>query len=1326
MRRWVVRPFVWGLLLLAVLLAGVVLFVQSPFAHRRAAALVIARTSEYLGRDIRVGRIDYDFFPLAFELYDVVIPGPGPDDPAVARVPLVRGEFSWRDLRQRVLRLEELQIVRPEIYFQFNPDGTNNLPVFRTRSRQGPRRIEFQLGRTIVENGTLRINERRLPLDLRAESIWGRAVGYGDEERGLARLEGLVTAQDVVATLPRATPYRFTASAKGSLLLRQGRVQLENVRLAGPDLKAQVKGAIDWRREKRGMELQLEAQGSSTLANRLGYLREPIEGPFHFQGSFTQAGRDWSWSGTATSPRIAIVNRVFSDIEADLTGIRERVDVDLERAGYAGGTVQGDIGIETGGRGERRPGVPVATVLTFDGLSLQDLLADQFPGEEFPIVSGISGRTSGELEYRFNTDAFLLGTGWVEAQVRGTSETGLPLTGRVPLTLDGGVISSDSIRLTAPAQEILGSGFSYDVESKRGRIGFRLVSQDVGPVGKLLLGLPERGEEPAFWLPTEGRGTAEGTAAFSGDDFSIRVALDLQDAVAPALTADTVHGTFNFTRRAIEDLRLEATGGGGALMLTGRVPLPPEGRETATEPLALAIDAAEWPVSGLGYFLPEAVTEQIQGEISGRLDLRGFPERLSGGIDAQIQDLTVSGNPAGQARATLSFDEGQVLVERAVLQTPAGSILARGTWDQPTGALDVTLDAPSLSLADEPFRTLLNGQLAGQVTVAGAASGTLEDPRAMVTVIGRNLALRGRPLGGDRETRLTATLNEEALEVNGSLLGLATFQGGGTLSREEVDVALDVRSDDLGTLAELLSPQPLPDFTGSLLGTLGLEADFSASDYRAVLRLADLRLTYEGRTITNLEPVVAELAPERVTVRSLYLGEAATGTELFATGTVGLDETMPLDLRFQGTIPAIWAELALPDWEVEGSLDILGAVRGTVGSPLVNGQGELSGGQVIIPNFPQAVEDINALLSFNRDRIDLEQLQARLGSGTVRANGRLVLPRAGGELSYLFNVGADGVSFRFPEGVLNRGNATVTLESTDTGRLLGGNITLESTLYVEDVQIELLQLLQNAFQRERLEVEETNELLATTELQLFVRGPDALRVRNNVANLQGDIDLAVRGTLARPVVFGEIEVDQGTLVFNDNEYEVERGLLTFTNPNRIDPVIDLVAQTRIQGFDITLNLGGTFEDLDIDFASDANLADLEIVSLIATGQRPGEEAGRELTAEGEQVGAGQIAQQILAGEAASAVTRRVGTLFGLDRFRINPVSTGVGQPVSGVAFTVGKRLSRDIFVTYTSDPDPNRQYIVQVEWQVQSNLLLVLTQEGDDSYAVDLQWQRRF
>src|SRR6185312_12955422 len=136
-------------------------------------------------------------------------------------------------------------------------------------------------------------------------------------------------------------------------------------------------------------------------------------------------------------------------------------------------------------------------------------------------------------------------------------------------------------------------------------------------------------------------------------------------------------------------------------------------------------------------------------------------------------------------------------------------------------------------------------------------------------------------------------------------------------------------------------------------------------------------------------------------------------------------------------------------------------------------------------------------------------------------------------------------------------------------------------------------------------------------------------------------------------------------------------------------------------FTVTLNLGGTFEKPDVHFSSDTNLADLEIFSLVATGQRPSPEAGYTPppTAD-QQTAPGDVARQFLYGQAASALTKRVGTLFGFDRFRIDPLTSAVGQPVSGVGFTVGKRLRK--------------------------NVTLVLTQVGDGTYTVDAQWERRF
>ncbi|HEY2293178.1 MAG TPA: hypothetical protein VGM86_20955 [Thermoanaerobaculia bacterium] len=100
-RRWVVRPFFWGLLLLAVLGTSVWFFVQSRLAREKLRERLIAPISHRLNRDVRIGSVDYSFFPPTFELRDVVIPGPRPADPPVARVPYVQMRASLNELLGR-------------------------------------------------------------------------------------------------------------------------------------------------------------------------------------------------------------------------------------------------------------------------------------------------------------------------------------------------------------------------------------------------------------------------------------------------------------------------------------------------------------------------------------------------------------------------------------------------------------------------------------------------------------------------------------------------------------------------------------------------------------------------------------------------------------------------------------------------------------------------------------------------------------------------------------------------------------------------------------------------------------------------------------------------------------------------------------------------------------------------------------------------------------------------------------------------------------------------------------------------------------------------
>lgn len=1351
-RRWVVRPFIWGFLFLVTLVAVAWFFLESPYAHRRTAALVVARAEELLNRDIKVGRVEYSLVDLSFELHDVVVSGPTPEDPDFARVPVVRVDFSWRNLRQRILRLQQIDIVRPYVYLRFNPDGTSNLPQLRTR-KGAKSRFQVQIGRVIVEDGVVEMDEMRLPLDLDARAVRALASGSNNPD-GTIRLDAHVTAQDVVTTLPRATPYPFTASVKGSFV--PGTVTFSAIRVAGPDLKATAEGGFQWRGKERRLGLEIAADGWAQLANRLGYVKEPLQGPFSFQGRLDRVGRDLTYGGTVRSPRLSALNREFDEIEAALVGGRDGMEIDVERALYAGGTVEGIISVayrKEGGRegDQSEPGTPVELDLTFDSLDIRTLAFDQF-GEDVPVVRDLAGRASGDLVYRFETGEPIAGSGLADVQFKAVqAQSGLPLSGTAPITIENGVLSSDAIRLTAPNQTVTGSDFVFDMDGGTGGFDFRLVSRDVGPLAPILRGdLPRgpKGEQPPpIWIPSEGSGTAEGSVDIADGRFTAALRLDLQDVVSPIVTADTVRGSFRYSPAAVDDLRLEAVADGGALMVTGRVPLEEEGRRRrAPEPLSLAIDAQEWPAQGIVAFLVPALAESgIEGRVSGRLDLGGTGDNLNGRAEVGIARLRVSGSDVGDVQAGVAFEGTQVRIERALAQTPAGSVFVAGTFDTESKVLDLTVDAPSLSLAADPLRQALGGEIEGRASLAAAIGGTLDRPQGTATLRGTGLTVSGRPLGETGSAEAMATWDGASLTASGSLLGLASFEGGGLLTMERADLRFQVRSDDLGTLVRIASPQPLPGLAGSFTGSVGFVSEFAGGTWNAELVLADLRARYEGHTLVNREPVLLEITPERLAVRSFYVGEPQTDNELFISGTVGFPGPAPvpagsgdqgglLDLRLQSTLAATWAEVFLPvGFEVEGYLDTLAVVRGTTSDPLLDGQGVIRDARVLVPEFPHALENIEGVILFNRDALVLDNLRAEMGGGTIRATGRVAIPGEGSDsVDYRLQVEAREVSVRWPEPFILRGDATLALVSEGKAgtRQIRGAVTLERAFFVQDVQTDAIPLLLQALQRERLEVVETDEFLATTQLNIQVDGPGALRVNNNVADLRGDIDLDVRGTLAVPVVFGEVEINPGgTLVYSDNEYEIERGRLTFTNPNRIDPIIDLVARTEVRSFDITLSLSGTLDRLDTRFASDEGLAELEVLALLFSGEQLDDPGLARPRAPGEVTPEQDVrAQSFLAGQAASLVSRRVNSLFGFDRFRIDPLaSSETGGAVGGVRLTVGKRISRDLFVTYTTNPASSEEYLVRLEWQVARNVVLVFTRNGrDDTYAVDAEWEKRY
>jgi len=1350
----VLRPAVWGLLIPLVALAGLLLYLRGDAAAERARAFLAARLSDALERPVTIGALELDLWPLAIEVRDLVIPGPDPGDRPLVVVPRGQVELSIESLRRPRFTVQRLWLDRPEVYVEIGAAGHTNLPHLAASSGGEPSSVEVKIGTLLIEGGSFTLNERTIPLDLDAQGVLTRLVGT---DGGLPLL-GRVEVARVMTTLPGGAPYPL--SIEGQVKIRETAVELLSGRVQGPDLATRVSGTYTWRGTESRLHLEAEGQGRAELVAALGYDTGGLRGPVRFDTRLNVNGAEWLLDGELTSERLEIAGWETRGLAAHFAGKAEGIDVEVRDARLLGGGAKGRVRVDL----TTRP-LPVEIDLDVADLNVRTLFANL----GVPL-RGVSGRAGGTLSYHLSSDAPLDGHGWANLRVRGGQiqaprDTGvqpaagqpvspprtIALGGEVSLVVDQGILSSEAIRLTSPFQRITVEALAIDLATGRGGFDFSVDSADVGRLG-LVLPPPAPGEGPLPWFPTTGQGLLAGHLDFGGEAGLVaELGLDLSAVETPGARADRVRGEMTLTETAVESLRLELDrtllGEAGALLITGRVPFETASAGEATSAtgigtgIDLTFDAAGWPFAEIRSFVPLELP--LEGSITGRLELFGDADTLGGELRASLTPVRLAGVEADRLSVEMTFGPEAVRVREARLALPAGEVSGWGELGLTgAGSLDLYLEAPDLALTAAPFTGLLGQGLSGQLAVRGVFGGTLEDPTAELTLDARELAVGSQILG---EAGAEAHWAGGELRASGSLLGLITFAGGGALGSERADLSFAVSSEAVRELAAVaLGEGSLPGglgagseatLGGSLAGALTVRGPLGETEVGLTLDV--IRLAYGEVHLGALEPARFRLTPTGVAVDSLYLGDHPEGgggedaSELFLFGEVGLAAGAPLDLRLQASLPARWAEPILPGAHIRGSVDALARIRGTAAAPRIDGQASLSEGEVLLQGFPHALEKIRAVALLYPDRLVLDSFTSQLAGGRVQAAGNARLEdNALGDWRLQANF-AD-LRLRYPEGWVVQGGGDLVLLPVEGGHMIRGAVKLTRASYVRDIELNLFQLLSGFLRRQRLEVGVADPVLTTTQLNVALAAPDAFRVRNNVADLSGSAELTVLGTLARPVIVGQVETAAGgTLVYGETEYRIERGLLTFARLDRIDPVVDLLAISRVREYEITLNLSGDLERMNASFSSEPPLSDLDVLALLSTGERLA--GGGDLTSVGPGGatggtglgGGGGGAEAFLYGQAASAVSSRVKSLFGLDKFRIDP-TTSAGGSVNSARLIVGQQITRDLFVTYQRDVSSNAQDLVEAEWRIRPGLVVVLSVVDGQQYGVDLRWDTRF
>lgn len=1322
LRRWVVRPLTWALTLALAGLGLALLYLSSTSMAERSRAFAVARLSEALGRPVALGALELGLLPLSLEVFDLEVPGPTPLDPPLARIPHAVVELSLSGFSRPVLTVRRVWLEKPEFYLEIGLDGRLNLPRLQPGGGGGGELV-VKLGELAVENGIFRLNELSMPLHVDAEGVEVLARGLPGEgpQSSSAGLEARLSIEKIVTTLADGRPY--PAKLSGGVRVTPGRVEILETRLEGLGLAARTSGSYRFEGVEQRLALVTEAHGDMSLLSALGYVEpEELAGDFHFQGELFWNAGTWLLTGKVDSPELKARRHTLTELSADVHGSQQELRFDLVRARYADGVLSGPVRVGLG----KRP-TPLVIDLSVDGIKARQVLADL--GLDLTMLAG---RLRGAVSYSLVVSAPFEGTGKAQLELYGAEPgTGvLPLAGNVALAVADGRIRAEAVALHGPDQEVLLRDLSVDLKTGAGSLLFAIASADAGGLAAVLP-LVDPGEPLPNWLPAAGRGGIEGSLIW-GERGRVEADLrvDLADVEIGGSYAGTLTGQLQLTAKAVESLDLRLERGAARLTVSGRVPFV-EGEEQ----LALTFEAWEWPYSLAKSFVP--VELPLDGPLSGRLELLGPADRLSGRLDASLTPARIGGLAASALTGRLRFDSERVSFEEIRLALEAGEVRGRGWLDLAEGnLLDLTFESAGLRLEAEPLAGYLGGNLAGRSSLAARWQGSLREPKIEVTLEVPALALAGRTLG---VASLGANLEGEQVALAASLPSLLEARGGGRLvlpsdvQEGSLDLTVELEGREVETLIEAFAGTRLDGLTGSFSGSLGLRGALTRPDVR--LKLARLSGSYQGLALANLEPVSAHLSADAVVIDSFYLGnqvalDPANGTEVFVGGEVLLTEGFPLDLHVQGTLPARWLEPFLPNLKLTGTINALGVIRGPAGSLGLDGQADLSDSRLILSGFPHALDDLTAVALIYPDQVVLDKLDARLAGGEVKAAGSFAL---GAEpfSTYHFQAQVREFSLRYPEGWAIEGSAALVLDplADGSGSMLAGRAALTRAAYQRELQASLFQLLQGYLRRQPVVMDTVDTALTRTQLAIEIDAPGTLRVNNNVADLRGTAELIVRGNLAKPALQGRVEVERGgTLEFDETEYELERGLLTFSRLDRLDPDVDLVARTQVSEYEVTLKLSGNLEKLTTSFSSEPPLPNLDVLALLATGDRPA--AGGVLTSPGgtNPLDGGSV-EGLLIGAATGAVTDRVKKLLRFDKLRIDPTAA-TGGSVNAARLLVGKQISRDLYVTYQQSLSSSDQNLVQAEWRLAPGLVVVLSSVAEKEigrqFAVDLRWEKRF
>ena len=797
------------------------------------------------------------------------------------------------------------------------------------------------------------------------------------------------------------------------------------------------------------------------------------------------------------------------------------------------------------------------------------------------------------------------------------------------------------------------------------------------------------------------------------------VGLDMKIGEGLAMGRLVVNGTPDSGTATFMDVTIFR--GDATLALNGAVNwLPGEGNVS----FDLDIAATNFPVADLASFLDFADIP-VTGKLTGTLKIAGRKEALEGSGKVTVREGVIMGEPIDVASADIVFTQGRMRATNVLVRAPAGEIRGEAELDLTNERFSYTISSSAIDPSKLKIAAGLADLLGGRIVLKSTGAGTFTQPELVVEAQLEDATLRGLTLPpGTAPPSIYIAVRNGRLVVRGAIGDIVTIEGEGAVGENmAIDGNVKITVNDIAR-AVAISPltSSLPA-SGNMVIDLKLGGRLTPIEALVVEATVPVfNFKFADHEFTAPEPLRVALRNGRVEFDSFALRR--TDSVFAVTGFAEITGNKRLDVDVRGRIEAALLQLFMRDVRAEGHLDVAMNAGGTIAAPKFTGTAELIDAEVKFSGFPQLIDEINGTLRFAGDRIEIESLRATVGGGSVVAGGFLTLEGMVPARARITLQGTD-VALRAYEGMTIAGNFTLLLSGDLERASLTGDIDVTRALYFRDFDIQQT-LLNVILSRTRVAPATAATWQDRVALRIHLTADNTLAIRNNIAEVTGSADLDVTGTVANPVILGEVTLDEGgTVRIQGVDYRLVRGTVAFQNPFRIDPFLDVTIEGTVSGFgaetesgpyDVTVNLTGTLDRMVPTITSDPPASDITLFSILGLGGLGGS------TGTGASPGVGLIGQSLLYQSIGSLIGSRVFPF--VDSFAYDPGTLDTGQG-AGPKVTFEKRLSNKIrfLLVYNLENQESRQV---VEWLVNRDWTLQLTRDEADEYRLDARFRRRY